>query len=126
MAQTGLGVALRKLRERRTLSLREVNQLADIDHAYVHRLETGEKASPSEEIIGKLIKVLKPNERDAGIVRWLAEHPEADPGFVSFVLDDDTIHLDHYTAASGMMHRGNKRPDYATLIARVRRAFEDD
>lgn len=126
MAQTGLGVALRKLRERRTLNLRELSQLSDVDHAYVHRLETGEKTSPSDELIVRLLKVLKPSERDAAIVRWLAEHPEADPELVTFVLDDDSIHLEHYTAAAGMMHRGNKRPDPATLIARVRRAFEDE
>lgn len=126
MPQTGLGVALRTLRERRTLSLREMGQLSGVDHAYVHRLETGEKDSPSEELVGKLLKVLKPTERDAAIVRWLAEHPEADPELVTFVLDDESIQLEHYTAAAGMMHRGNKRPDPATLIARVRRAFEDE
>ena len=70
MAQTGLGIALRTLRERRTLSLREVGQLSTVDHAYVHRLETGEKTSPSHELVAKLLKVLKPDERDAGIVKW--------------------------------------------------------
>ena len=79
MAQTGLGVALRKLREQRTLSLREMSQLSTVDHAYVHRLETGEKTRPSAELVGKLLKVLKPTEREASIVKWLADHPEADP-----------------------------------------------
>ena len=126
MAQTGLGIALRKLRERRTLSLREVSQLSDVDHAYVHRLETGEKTSPSEELIGKLFKVLKPTEREAGIVKWLAEHPEADTELVSFALDDDTIDLETFTMAAGVRHRGTTRPDPATLIARIRRALEDE
>ena len=35
MPQTGLGVALKTLRERRTLSLREIGQLSSVDHAYV-------------------------------------------------------------------------------------------
>lgn len=126
MAQTGLGIALRKLRERRTLSLREVSQLSDVDHAYVHRLETGEKTSPSEELIGKLFKVLKPTEREAGIVKWLAEHPEADTELVSFALDDGTIDLEIFTMAAGVRHRGTTRPDPATLIARIRRALEDE
>jgi transcriptional regulator with XRE-family HTH domain len=65
MPQTGLGVALKTVRERRTLSLREVSQLSTVDHAYVHRLETGEKTSPSQELVGKLLKVLKPDQRDA-------------------------------------------------------------
>ena len=53
MAQSGLGLLLRKLRETRDLSSRELGQLADIDHTYVYRLETGEKQSPSEEQIGR-------------------------------------------------------------------------
>lgn len=126
MAQTGLGVALRKLREQRTLSLREMSQLSTVDHAYVHRLETGEKTRPSEELVGKLLKVLKPTEREASIVKWLADHPEADPELVSFVLDNEGIDIELFTAAAGVRHRGNTRPDPATLIARVRRAFEDE
>lgn len=126
MPQNGLGVALRKLRERRTLSLREISQLSTVDHAYVHRLETGEKAGPSEGLLARLLKVLKPAERDADIVRWLARHPETDPALVEYVLDDESIELDLFTAAAGVRHRGNARPDPATLISRIRRAFEDE
>ena len=126
MTQTGLGVALRRLREQRTLSLREMSQLSSIDHAYVHRLETGEKTSPSDELLGKLLKVLRPTEREASIVKWLANHPEANSELVTYVLDDDSIGIDIFTAAAGKRHRGTARPDPATLIARVRKAFEDD
>lgn len=126
MAQTGLGVALRTLRERRTLSLREMSQLSSVDHAYVHRLETGEKANPSHELVGKLLRVLKTSDRDADIVKWLVEHPDTDPALVEFVLADPNIKADIFVAAAGVRHRGNARPDPATLIARIRRAFEDD
>lgn len=126
MGLSGLGVALRKLRERRTLSLREMSQLSDVDHAYVHRLETGEKTSPSDELVGKLFKVLKPTEREAGIIKWLVNHSETDPNLVSFVLDDEYIDLEVFTMAAGVRHRGNARPDPATLIARVRKLLEDE
>ncbi|MHB1678668.1 MAG: helix-turn-helix domain-containing protein [Sulfuriferula sp.] len=126
MALSGLGVALRKLRERRTLSLREMSQLSSVDHAYVHRLETGEKTSPSEELVEKLIKVLKPTEREIGMIKWLVEHPDTDTDLVSFVLDDENVDLEIFTMAAGVRHRGNARPDPATLIARVRRALEDE
>ena len=125
MAQTGLGVALRKLRERRTLSLREVSQLANVDHAYVHRLETGEKTSPSEELVGKLLKVLKPSQREAEIVKWLSDHSDADPDLVAFALDDETVGIELFSATAGIRHRGTVRPDPATLIARVRKALEE-
>ncbi len=126
MAQTGLGVALRALRERRTLSVRELSQLSSVDHAYVYRLETGEKANPSLDLVGKLLKVLKPSERDSEIVKWLIEHPDTNPALVEYVLADAGIDTQLFTAAASVRHRGATRPDPATLIARVRRIFEDD
>ena len=68
MPQTGLGVAIKTLRERRTLSLREIGQLSSVDHAYVHRLESGEKTNPSLDLVEKLLRVLKPGERDAAVL----------------------------------------------------------
>ena len=41
MPAPALGSVLRALREKRGLSLRELGQLAEVDHAYIHRLETG-------------------------------------------------------------------------------------
>ena len=126
MSQTGLGVALKTLRERRTLSLREIGQLSSVDHAYVHRLESGEDTYPSADLVEKLLKVLKPGERDAALVMWLVDHAEADPRLVEFVLNDPSISIDIFSAAAGVRHRGNTRPDPATLIARIQRAFEDE
>ena len=126
MSQTGLGVALKTLRERRTLSLREIGQLSSVDHAYVHRLESGEKTNPSADLVEKLLRVLKPGERDAALVMWLVDHAEADPRLVEFVLNDPSISIDIFSAAAGVRHRGNARPDPATLIARIQRAFEDE
>jgi transcriptional regulator with XRE-family HTH domain len=126
MSQTGLGVALKTLRERRTLSLREIGQLSSVDHAYVHRLESGEKANPSSDLVEKLLMVLKPSARDAALVMWLVDHAEANPLLVEFVLQDPSISIDIFSAAAGVRHRGNTRPDPATLIARIQRAFKDE
>lgn len=126
MPQTGLGVAIKMLRERRTLSLREFGQLSSVDHAYVYRLETGEKTNPSQEMIERLLKVLKPSERDAVVITWLVDHADTDPSLVEFVLQDPSIGIDVFTMAAGVRHRGNVRPDPATLIARIKRALEDD
>jgi transcriptional regulator with XRE-family HTH domain len=125
MPQTGLGVLLRQLREGRGLSLREVGQLCSTDHAYVHRLETGEKEAPSSEVLSKLLRVLKADERQSGMAKWLADHVEADPALVEYTLQDDGVSLEIFTAAAGVRHRGTSRPDPATLIARVKKAFEE-
>ena len=91
MSETGLGTALRKLRDRRTLSVRELGKLSEVDHAYVYRLESGEKTSPSPELIGKLLKTLKTSDRDSAMVRWLVDHPDASPDLVDYVLDNPSI-----------------------------------
>jgi hypothetical protein len=57
---------------------------------------------------------------------WLVDHAEADPRLVEFVLNDPSISIDIFSAAAGVRHRGNTRPDPATLIARIQRAFEDE
>jgi len=126
MSQTGLGVALRTLRESRSLSLRETSQLSSVDHAYIYRLETGEKTNPSRDLVEKLLKVLKPGKRDSELVMWLVDRTDADPSLVEFVLKDPSISIDIFSAAAGVRHRGNTRPDPATLIFRIRRAFEED
>lgn len=126
MAQTGLGVAIKTLRERRTLSLREAAQLASVDHAYVYRLETGEKTKPSLELVEKLMRVFNASERDTSMAAWLVDHAETDPSLVEFALQNPSVSIDVFTTAAGVRHRGNVRPDPATLIARVQKAFEDD
>jgi len=124
--QSGLSSALRKLRERRTLSIRELGRLANIDHAYIHRLETGEKSSPSPDLIGTLLSTLKANPRDAAIVKWLVEHSDAWGELVEFTLDDPSVTVEEFTMAAGVRHRGNARPTPALLIERVRRALSVD
>ena len=63
MAQTALGLLLQHLRERRGLKLRELGQLSEVDHAYIYRLEVGDKEAPSDEVLTKLIRGLKPGKR---------------------------------------------------------------
>jgi hypothetical protein len=77
-------------------------------------------------LVEKLLRVLKPGERDAALLMWLVDHADADPNLVEFVLQDPSISIDIFSAAAGVRHRGNARPDPATLIARIKKAFEDE
>ncbi|MET4233953.1 transcriptional regulator with XRE-family HTH domain [Bradyrhizobium sp. i1.4.4] len=126
MTQSALGFLLRDLREERNLTLRELAQLAEVDHAYVYRLETGAKEAPSDEVISKLIRGLKAPKREAEMVKFLASNTTADAGLVEYVRKDATVTFDEFVSAASMVFRGTIRPDYATRIARVRRFLQED
>ena len=126
MAQPAFGLLLQRLREERRLSLRELGQLAGIDHAYIFRLEIGEKDSPSEEALAKLLRALKAPKRETDMLRYLAAHPEVDSGPVFHVLTDPTITLDEFTAVAGMAFRGTGRPEYPRLIERIRKILQEE
>ena len=126
MAQPAFGLLLQRLREERRLSLRELGQLAEIDNAYIYRLENGEKESPSDEALTKLIRALKAPKREAEMLRYLAAHPEVDPGLAEHVLTDPTITFEEFSAAAGMAFRGTVRPEYSKLIERIRRILKEE
>lgn len=126
MDESALGVLLRFLREERGLSLRELGQLADVDHAYIYRLETGAKESPSEDVLSKLIRALRAGKREASMLRFLAEHPATDVALVKLVLADKTVTYDIFAAAAGTAFRGAARPDYSKIIELVRRIMDEE
>jgi len=126
MAQPAFGFLLQRLREGRRLSLRELGQLADVDHAYIYRLETGDKESPSEEVRSKLIRALKATKREADMLRYLAEHPQTDPDLVAHALADASVTFEEFCSAAGVAYRGTGRPDYPNLIERIRRMLREE
>jgi transcriptional regulator with XRE-family HTH domain len=125
MTQAALGFLLKILRARRGLSLRELGRLADVDHAYIYRLETGDKESPSPEVLAKLIKALKPDKREADILHYLSNHVDTTTELVDLAVNDPTISAEIFTAVAGMAHRG-KRPNYVERIQLVRRILEEE
>lgn len=126
MKKNGLGFLLQFLRERRGLSLRELGQLAQTDHAYIHRLEQGEKGAPSEDVLVRLIRSLKADRREAEMLHFLAAHPETADDLVAEVLNDPTVTYDVFAAAAGAAFRGSARPNYAQLLARVRMILSEE
>ena len=126
MAQPAFGFLLQRLREERRLSLRELAQLAGIDHAYIYRLETGDKESPSEETLTKLIRALKAGKREADMLRYLAGHPLIDSGLVAYALADPTVTMEEFSSVAGVTFRGAGRPDYPKLVERVRRIVQEE
>jgi transcriptional regulator with XRE-family HTH domain len=126
MPSNGFGTALTILRERRGLSGRELSTLAEIDHAYEYRLESGEKTNPSVDAVEKLLRGLKPNDRDARVLKWLAEYPDTDSKYVAHVLDDQSVTIVEFTSGAAMVHRGKVRPEPAKVIERVRKILAEE
>ncbi len=126
MTQPGFGLLLQSLREGRKLSLRELAQLSEVDHVYIYRLENGEKVSPSEDVILKLIRALKVGKREADMIRYLAKHTDTDNTLVDLILKDQTISYEIFTSVAGAAFRGSGRPDYPKLIERVRRFLKEE
>ena len=103
--------------------MRELGLLSGVDHAYIHRLETGEKESPSAEIVERLIRPLKADERQAGILRILDEI-DAPPDLVDLVLSDETIDLRDFQSAAQIKYRGKARPKWDQVINDIRNVRE--
>jgi transcriptional regulator with XRE-family HTH domain len=124
MPDSALGTWLKGLREDRGWSLREVAHRADVDHAYVYRLETGAKESPSGEVIDKLIVALTPSPRDVEILRFLAGQPNVDPGLANFARGDASVSPQEFHMLTTVVNRG-ARADYATSLARIRKFMSE-
>jgi transcriptional regulator with XRE-family HTH domain len=121
---SALGFLLREMRNERGLNLREVGQLAEIDHAYVQRLETGAKGSPSDEVLRRLAKALKAPKREAEMLRYLAKHQDTALSLVEFVRGDPTVTFAEFRGLATFAHRGAVRPDYATNLRRLRAMWD--
>lgn len=125
MPESAMGVWLKGLREGCKLTLRDLAQRSEVDHAYIHRLETGEKESPSDEVVNKLSVALSPTKRDAEIFRFLASHPNVDVDMLNFVRENADVTFPEFHMLTTVVNRGT-RPDYATSLARIRRILQED
>jgi len=130
MIESSFGTILRRLREARGLSLREVGQLSGFDHAYVHRLETGEKESPSEDAVAQIVRALRPSKRQERVLRFLIGRDVAPDLLDPAIIDDPDIDLDDFESAAQMSFRGKKPSGPAEWrsaidkIRKLRKEFE--
>lgn len=125
MPESALGLWLKRLRNARSLSLREVAQRSEVDHAYIHRLETGAKEAPSQEVIKKLVNALSPTTREIEILRFLASHPNVDAELAEFAARDVSVTPEEFHMLTTVVNRG-ARPNYAISLERIRRFMRED
>lgn len=122
------GHALKKFRENRGLSLRELGKLCEIDHAYIHRLEKDEKTAPSEQVIDSFVRYLKLTPRRASLLRLLVG-TSINEQLVDVFIEDEDRPLELLEPSYQMSFRG-KRPEtkdeWRKHVDRLATLFDDD
>jgi transcriptional regulator with XRE-family HTH domain len=122
------GYALKKFRDERGLSLRELGTLCDIDHAYVHRLEKDEKTAPSDEVVDTFVRKLKLSPRKASLLRLLVGK-SVNSQLIDVFLEDEDRSLDLLDPLAQMSYRG-KRPeshdDWRKLADRLQNLLSEE
>ena len=122
MAESAFGVVLRELRETRQLSLRDLAALAEVDHAYIAKIERGEKEPPPEETFTRLVRHLKATAHQVAVLRFLRTSNAIDPALARHALTHTEATPDILAIAATVVHRGAARPSPADLVERARRA----
>jgi transcriptional regulator with XRE-family HTH domain len=119
------GGLLGRLRTEKGLSFRQLGQLADLDHAYVHRLETGEKADPSDDTVDSLIRALRPGERKARILKFLVQQP-VDEDLLNYALENVNVSIEDFESAARMRSRGRPigREAWGRVLEQIRKIRE--
>ena len=122
------GYALRKFREERGLSLRELGKLCEIDHAYIHRLEKDEKTAPSEQVVESFVRYLKLSPRRARLLKLLVGRLVNEQLIDVFIEDEDRP-LELLEPSYQMSFRG-KRPmtkdAWRDIVDRLASLFDDE
>jgi transcriptional regulator with XRE-family HTH domain len=122
VAESAFGVVLRELREARQLSLRDLGALAEVDHAYIAKIERGDKEPPPEETFTRLVRHLKATTHQVTVLRFLRTNNAIDPALARHALTNTEATPDILAIAATVVHRGAARPSPADLIERARRA----
>lgn len=128
MAESAFGVVLRKLRERRELSLRDLGALAEVDHAYISKIERGDKEPPPDETFARLSRHLKAAQHELAILKFLHANNAVDPALALQALADPEVTPEIMAIAVSVVHRGAGRPTPAQWLERAKnakRAMED-
>ena len=123
------GYTLKRLREERGLSLREFGTLSGTDHAYIHRLERGEKTAPSEQVVEAFVRTLKLAPRRARLLRILVGKTVNQALIDVYIEDEEDLPLELLEPADQMSFRGRRpvtKEDWRAHVRRLQTWLEED
>lgn len=99
------------MRERKELSFRDLEKRAgDLDHAYIWRLEKGDRAAPSEDVVVRLSHALELDNRESEVFRLLAKSVTVENALYLLMLERKDIPWEDFEDVATMSFRG-ERPD---------------
>ena len=99
------------MRERKELSFRELEKRAgDLDHAYIWRLEKGDRVAPSEDVVIRLSHALELDDREGDVFRLLAKSVTVEKTLYDLMLSRVDIPWEDFEDVATMSFRG-ERPD---------------
>jgi transcriptional regulator with XRE-family HTH domain len=103
-----LAAFIAQARDRKGLSFRDLEKRADdLDHAYIWRLEKGEKGAPSVQVLQKLGAALQLDEREQQILGVLGQNPIED-ALYKLMLDRRDMAWENFETAASMSFRGSR------------------
>jgi HTH-type transcriptional regulator, competence development regulator len=104
----GFGDALKRFREDRGLSLRELDKLSGVSYAYIQRLESNDKTAPSEDKIDALCGALKLSAQRRGVLRFLLNTPPVPDALFEAMFEHGAATVDAFVVASRVSFRGTR------------------
>jgi len=105
------GTYIAELRERKNLSLRELERKAgDLSHVYIWRLEKGDRDAPSADTLDKLARALEPTPREWEVATLLLK-ANLDDQLFRIARDRTDIPINDIEPVATMSFRGNRPTD---------------
>lgn len=104
----GFGGALKRFREDRGLSLRELDKLSGVSYPYIQRLESTEKTAPSEDKLDALYSALKLTAQRRGVLNCLLTIPPVPDALFEAMFQHPAATADAFLVASRISFRGTR------------------
>lgn len=108
------------MRERKELSFRDLERRAgDLDHAYIWRLEKGDRASPSTEVITRLSHALELDDREEAVFKLLAKSVVVEDSLYHLMVSRPDIQWEDFEDVATMSFRGERPNTQEAWLKRI-------
>ena len=108
------------MRERKELSFRDLERRAgDLDHAYIWRLEKGDRSSPSTEVITRLSHALELDDREEAVFKLLARSVVVEDSLYHLMVTRPDIQWEDFEDVASMSFRGERPNTKEAWLKRI-------